>query len=215
VLAAGTVGTNEIMLRSHAKGTLRNLSSRLGMGFSTNGDYLSFLDKTREHVSLTRGPVTTSFAHFNGGDPERFHTIEDNGIPRAFSSLVGQGVPLLQRLSNGRRRSVFLLLTVLHYILSRGPAFVRALLRNRVARQDVFISEDEWTAKMMCVAAMGGEASVGQFTLGGRRDTTLRVRRTDGLAFHEDPVYAEIRATLDRFARELSDDPQARFSTRS
>src|SRR5829696_5298616 len=60
---------------------------------------------------------------------------------------------------------------------------------------------------MMCVAAMGPEASVGQFRLGRREDTTLRVRRTDGKAFHEDPIYAEIQASLDRFARELTDDP--------
>lgn len=64
---------------------------------------------------------------------------------------------------------------------------------------------------MMCVAAMGREASIGEFRLGGRRDTTLRVRRADGKAFHEDPIYAEIRSTLDRFARELTDDPNRSF----
>jgi cholesterol oxidase len=211
VVAAGTVGTNEIMLRSHARGTLPGLSDRLGMGFSTNGDYLAFLDRTRERVSLTRGPVTTSFAHFNASDPERFHTIEDNGIPRAFSSLTGHGIPLLQSLSKGRRRGLFLLLAVGKYLLGRGPAFLRALVRNRTARQDEFASEDEWTSNMMCIAAMGREASVGRFTLGGRGDTTLRVRRVDGKAFHEDPVYDEIRTTLDRFARELTDDPEHSF----
>jgi choline dehydrogenase-like flavoprotein len=211
VVAAGTVGTNEIMLRSRASRRLRNLSERLGMGFSTNGDYLAFLDRTRDRVSLTRGPVTTSFAHFSGPDPERFHTIEDNGIPRAFSVLAGHGVPLLQSLSKGRRRPLFLLFAVVRYLLGRGPAFLRALARNRTARQDEFASEDEWTANMMCVAAMGREASVGQFRLGGIRDTTLRVRRTDGKQFHEDPIYAEIRASLDRFARELTDDPNRSF----
>jgi choline dehydrogenase-like flavoprotein len=211
VVAAGTLGTNEIMLRSHAKNALPNLSGRLGMGFSTNGDYLAFLDRTRERVSLTRGPVTTSFAHFNSDQPSRFHTVEDNGIPRAFSSLTGHGVPLLQSLSKGRSRRLFLLLAIFRYVLGRGPALLRALLRNRTARQTEFASEDEWTDTMMCVAAMGREASVGQFRLGGRRDTTLRVRRTDGKAFHEDPVYAEIEATLERFARELTDDPERAF----
>lgn len=145
IVAAGTVGTTEIMLRSRARGTLRNLSDRLGMGFSTNGDYLAFLDQTHEHVSLTRGPVTTSFAHFSSDQPERFHTIEDNGIPRAFSSLTGQGVPLLQSLSKGPRRPLFLLLAVAKYLTTRLPAFVRALFRNRTTRQDAFASEDEWT----------------------------------------------------------------------
>jgi cholesterol oxidase len=211
IAAAGTVGTNEIMLRSAARGTLRNLSDRLGMGFSTNGDYLAFLDRTRERLSLTRGPVTTSFAHFNSKDAEHFHTIEDNGIPRAFSSLTGQGVPLLQSLSKGRSRRLFLLLAITKYLAGRGPAFVRALLRNRIARQDAFASEDEWTANMMCIAGMGREASVGQFRLGGWRDTTLRVRRTDGKAFHEDPIYDDMRATLDTFARRLTDDPERSF----
>jgi choline dehydrogenase-like flavoprotein len=211
IVAAGTVGTTEIMLRSRERGTLRNLSDRLGMGFSTNGDYLAFLDRTRERVSLTRGPVTTSFAHFSTSQPQLFHTIEDNGIPRAFSSLTGQGVPLLQSLSKGRRRPLFLLLALAKYVAGRGPAFIRALSRNRITRQDAFASEDEWTANMMCIAAMGCEESIGQFRLGGRRDTTLRVSRTDGKAFHEDPIYAEIRASLDRFARELTDDPNRSF----
>jgi choline dehydrogenase-like flavoprotein len=211
ILAAGTVGTTEIMLRSRARGGLPHLSDRVGHGFSTNGDYLAFLDKTRERISLTRGPITTSFAHFNTADAERFHTIEDNGIPRAFSSLTGHGIPLLQSLSKGRSRRLFLLFAVGRYLAGRGPAFVRALFRNRVARQDEFASEDEWTSRMMCIAAMGREASVGQFRLGGRRDTTLRVARTDGKAFHEDPIYDEIRGTLDTFARELTDDPDRTF----
>jgi cholesterol oxidase len=211
IVAAGTIGTNEIMLCSAARGTLPILSERLGMGFSTNGDYLAFLDRTRERVSLTRGPVTTSFAHFNSADAERFHTIEDNGIPRAFSSLTGQGVPLLQSLSKGRSRRLFVLLTIAKYLAGRGPAFVRALLRNHIARQDAFASEDEWSANMLCIAGMGRDASVGQFRLGGRRDTILRVRRTHGKPFNEDPIYDEIRATLDTFARRLTDDPKRSF----
>src|SRR5207302_9922441 len=98
------------MLRSQHRGTIPNLSERVGYGFSTNGDYLAFLDKTKYHVSLTRGPVTTSFAHFNtpgsgpSTEPAKFHTIEDQGIPPALASLVGSGVKLLQSLSRGRHR---------------------------------------------------------------------------------------------------------------
>jgi len=93
------------------------------------------------------GPVTTSFAHFSLADPERFHTIEDNGIPRAFSSLTGHGVPLLQSLSKGRRRPLFLLFR--GRAVSAGPragvragagaqpqrAPVRVRLRRRVDRE--------------------------------------------------------------------------------
>jgi cholesterol oxidase len=217
ILAAGCVGTNEILLRSKQRGTIPNLSERVGYGFSTNGDYLAFLDETKEHVSLTRGPVTTSFAHFNtpgageGSDPGKFHTIEDNGIPRAFSALTGHGVPLLQSLSKGRHPKLFLLWAIARYVLGRIPRFLLAPFRNPENRQEEFFSEDELTANMMCIAGMGREASVGQFRLGKGRDTTLRVRRDDGKAFHEDPIYAEIDQTLAQFARRLTDDPQRQF----
>lgn len=65
IIAAGCLGTNEILLRSKKRGTLPALSDRVGVGFSTNGDYLAFLEKTKKRASIIRGPVTTSFAHFN------------------------------------------------------------------------------------------------------------------------------------------------------
>jgi cholesterol oxidase len=217
ILAAGCVGTNEIMLRCKQRGTIPNLSDKVGYGFSTNGDYLAFLDNTTQHISLTRGPVTTSFAHFNTpsagapADPAKFHTIEDNGIPRAFSSLTGHGIPLLQSLSKGRHPRLFLIWATVRYVLGRIPRYVRALFKNQRQRQEQFVSEDEYTANMMCIAGMGREASIGQFRLGRGRDTTLRVKRADGKGFHEDPIYAEIDQTLGRFARRLTADPSRNF----
>jgi choline dehydrogenase-like flavoprotein len=218
ILAAGVVGTTELLLRCRQAGSVPNLSGQVGAGFSTNGDYLAFLPQTRYRVSLTRGPVTTSFAHFNtpqageGGDPAKFHTIEDQGIPRALASLIGNGVPLLRSLSKGRRKPLFVAYAVGRYALSRVPAYLRALARNQQARQPRFASEDEWTLNMMCVVGQGRDQAAGRFRLGtGRRDTTLRLDRTDGLRFVDDPIYPEIEATLARFAAELSDDPNARF----
>lgn len=212
IVAAGCVGTNEIMLRSRKHG-LPNLSDMVGYGFSTNGDYLGFLDRTRERVSLTRGPVTTSFAHFNadGGDPAKFHTIEDNGLPRAFSSLVGHGVPLVKSLSKGRHTRLFIWWALLRYVLGRIPAFVGALFTNADRRADVFLSEDEQTMNMMCVAGIGRAAADARFRLGGFGETTLRVKRKDNASFLEDPIYTEISKTLDRFAERLTDVPGNRF----
>ncbi len=218
VFAAGCVGTTELLLRCRQAGSIPNLSDRVGFGFSTNGDYIAFLPHTRYKLSLTRGPVQTSFAHFNtpeaagNGDPEKFHTIEDQGIPRALASLVGHGVPLLRSLSKGRRRGLFVAFAVARYAFSSVFVYIRALFRNYQTRQEQFVSEDEWVSDMMCAVAMGREQSVGRFRLGsGWRDTDLRLERTDGLRFHEDPIYREIDGTLDRFARELTDDPSSHF----
>ncbi len=59
---------------------------------------------------------------------------------------------------------------------------------------------------------MGRESSVGRFRLGrGRRETPLRVEREDGGRFEDDPIYAEIRATLARFAERLSRSRRGTF----
>src|SRR6266550_4128221 len=70
IVSAGCLGTSEILLRSKAKGTLPNLSDKTGFGFSTNGDYVAFLDETAERTSMLRGPVTNSFGHFNTTKPK-------------------------------------------------------------------------------------------------------------------------------------------------
>lgn len=214
VVAAGCVGTNEIMLRSRERGTLRNLSPRLGYGFATNGDYLGFVEDTEKHANLTRGPVTTSFGHFNtprsavaGGaapDPAQFHTIEDNGIPRPFASLVGAGIPLLRSLANGRRPWYLVLKAALFYVVKYLARMWRGIWTDHTRRSEFFESEDERLARMVCVAGIGRDEARGEFRLGKRGETTLRVRRDDGKPFHEDPIYRSMKASLDRFAEALT-----------
>ena len=214
IVSAGCVGTNEIMLRSKDRKTLPDLSDRVGFNFSTNGDYLAFVEDTRERVSLTRGPVTTSFAHFNtpgssldGGpaDPSKFHTVEDNGIPRALASTAGFGVPLIRSLSKGRGIRLFIIWSLILWVLSRPIRFFRAIRNNYRERDEFFKSEDEFSNNIMAVAAMGREGAQGRFTLGGGMgETPLRLSRLDGLKFYEDPIYAEIRSTLKTFAEKLT-----------
>lgn len=222
IVAAGCVGTNELMLRCKDQRTLPNLSDRVGFGFSTNGDYIAFLEGTNQRVSLTRGPVTTSFAHFHTPeaplnanqptDPSKFHTLEDNGIPKALSSAVGFGVPLLRSLAKGRNPRLFIIWALFLWSIKRLVHYVRAFFLDYTDRQDVFQSEDEYTANMMCVTAFGREASVGQFRLGkSARETPLRVKRTDKKEFYQDPIYGEIRTSLDRLADQLTSDKNRKF----
>jgi choline dehydrogenase-like flavoprotein len=221
VVAAGCVGTNQLLLKSKKVGGLANLSPKLGFGFSMNGDYLAFLNHTREHVSLTRGPMMTSFGKFNAsaegpgaGNPEFYHTVEDNGIPPALASLAGFGVPMLGSLARGltRHGRLFVGLALGWWTVKRIPWIVNGLFTDARRRHDYFKSEDEWTERMMCVAVMGRDEGLGQFRLGETPgETPLRLRRVDGKRFREDRIYPVIERTLGRLARELSDDPRARF----
>ena len=215
IIAAGCLGTNELLLRCSRqhRGTLPKLSDRVGEGFSTNGDYIGFLEKSKHWVSLVRGPVTTSFAHFNtedpntGGNPAQFHIVEDQGIPPALAALVGVGVPFIQSLGKGRRNFFLLALQIIRLA---WRTFI-GIFKNASVQQDFFRSEDERTGRMMCVVAQGREAGVGKFTLGGAGDTPLRVRRTDGKNFWEDDIYKAIETSVKRLGERMRATPNDQF----
>jgi cholesterol oxidase len=213
VVAAGCLGTNEILLRSKERGTLPDLSDKVGFGFSTNGDYIAFVEPTEKRLRLTRGPVTTSFGHFNTSkDTSKFHNVEDQGIPPALASIVGNGVPFIRKLCGTHHTILFIVWTVIRWALRRLVHFITAFFKNFAVRQDIFESDDEILAKMLCVVAQGREAAVGQFRLGtNNRDTSLRVERTDGQAFWKDPIYQEIEATLARLAPIVTGKRKNRF----
>lgn len=218
IVAAGCLGTNEVLLRSKQRGTLPNLSDKTGFGFSTNGDYLCFVEPTKNRMRLTRGPVTTSFGHFNTGTPKtgadtsKFHNVEDQGIPPAIASIVSRGVPFVHKLAVSPHNLFFIIWTSIWRAWNALVHFITAFFKNFDVRQDIFETDDEVLGKMLCVVAQGSEAAVGQFTLGAsERDTPLRVKRTDGKEFWQDPIYREIDATLARLAPIVAVDPTQRF----
>jgi len=220
IMSAGCLGTNEIMLRSKERQTLPNLSDKVGVGFSTNGDYLSFLEKTKERASIIRGPVTTSFAHFNtvnGTGPdgptsttppntELFHTLEDQGIPPAMASVFGDGLPLMQKLVDDGAGGGFLFRAVVRYACKRIPQLIKEIWRNNRERADFFKSEEERISNVMCVVAMGRESSLGEFRLGKSGETTLRISKPGGKKFWDDPAYVAIANSLKKLAPKLRPD---------
>jgi cholesterol oxidase len=63
VLAAGTLGTNELLLRS----ALPNISATLGTGFSANGDFLASLQQSATDLEPWTGPDVTSVMRYTDG----------------------------------------------------------------------------------------------------------------------------------------------------
>jgi choline dehydrogenase-like flavoprotein len=87
ILAAGSLGSTEILLRCKDSGSLQ-LSNMLGKKFSTNGDLLGVINPTKESVDASRGPITTSIARFKNPNTGAFaFSIEDEGIPKMFAEL--------------------------------------------------------------------------------------------------------------------------------
>lgn len=99
ILAAGSLGSSEIMLRSKAKGL--PLSDRVGRGFSGNGDVLAFGynndreingigsgDRDPEETGLV-GPCITSVIDCRGAeDLEDGFVIEEGSIPGALGPML-------------------------------------------------------------------------------------------------------------------------------
>ncbi|MDQ3938774.1 MAG: GMC family oxidoreductase [Chloroflexota bacterium] len=70
VLAAGTLGTAELLLRARDQhGTLPRLSRRLGERFSGNGDFIGLIVETADPLEPWRGPDVTAVLRAFDQDP--------------------------------------------------------------------------------------------------------------------------------------------------
>jgi len=95
VVSAGTLGSNELLLRCRDKyGTLPRLSQRLGQRFSGNGDFLSFVVNGKKRADPNYGPVITQYTDYNlfkNHDPDRAFILEDASYPN-FAAWFVEGL---------------------------------------------------------------------------------------------------------------------------
>ena len=89
-LAAGSLGTTEILLRSRdVFRTLGRLSARLGQGWSANGDFLTLAIHRDRSLSPTRGPtVSCAISFLDGSVGGRKFFVEDLGIPDRIGAIA-------------------------------------------------------------------------------------------------------------------------------
>jgi cholesterol oxidase len=88
VLAGGTMGTVEILLKSKAAGGLPNVSDRLGHYFSGNGDFLiPKTVNTPQDLQPKAGPTITAGADFSTKDLAIY--IEDLGLIPFIEAVMG------------------------------------------------------------------------------------------------------------------------------
>jgi cholesterol oxidase len=84
VVAAGSLGSTDLLLKSRAAGALPNLSPRLGHAWSSNGDFLTpAIHPVRDQpVMPTRGPTITAAIDLLDGEYQGKQIfIEDGGLP--------------------------------------------------------------------------------------------------------------------------------------
>ena len=82
IVAAGSLGSTELMLRSAQSGGLTNLSAKLGAGWSSNGDFLTPAIHPFRDVNPTRGPtITAAIDLLDGEYMGQQIFVEDGGLP--------------------------------------------------------------------------------------------------------------------------------------
>jgi cholesterol oxidase len=103
VLAAGTLGSTEILLRS--KNSFKGFG-KLGTHFSTNGDLFGVINPTKESIDATRGPQITSIVRYRDNStvsaPDKIFSIEDIGIPKMFAEIFATIFDLMVREKGAR-----------------------------------------------------------------------------------------------------------------
>ena len=90
IVAAGSLGSTELLLRcrNEAK-TLPGLSSRLGEGWSSNGDFLTPAIHPFRRVDASHGPtITAAINLLDHGADGRDVFIEDGGFPSLIDNLL-------------------------------------------------------------------------------------------------------------------------------
>ena len=102
VLAAGSLGSTELLLRARLNG----VSPALGYGWSANGDFLTPA-LSKQAADPTRGPtISARIDHTDGKVYGEHIFIQDGGFPHILDMLVGASLRQLPRV--WRRRLRFL-----------------------------------------------------------------------------------------------------------
>ena len=91
IVAAGVMGSNELLLRCRDQyGTLPKLSPMLGVGWSSNGDFLTPAFYHDRDVSPTRGPTITGAVDFlDGSVAGQYFWVQDGGLPNLIKDALG------------------------------------------------------------------------------------------------------------------------------
>jgi cholesterol oxidase len=92
ILAAGTLGTNELLLQCRAAGALPQLSDRLGHGYSANGDFLGSIVGSGFDLEPWNGPdVTSVISYFDAAPEFTMAAPTFNRAAMRFLAATGQG----------------------------------------------------------------------------------------------------------------------------
>ncbi len=200
-LGAGTLGTNEILLRSKERGLA--LSAELGQRFSCNGNFAGFCVGTARPVQPTRGPIEHLPRRLS---PRRAPLIvEDCAIPPMTASIAGVAVRLLD---NWGKRELFKGLMHAAWLTKTLPD-LRSFLPLIPDTTDPSDSRTEMEiADVFFFNGMGQDEANGTFTLDD--DDELDLHWEKPLA--KQPTFTQVEGLIKDLSEAMaSEDPDSGY----
>lgn len=217
ILAAGSIGSTEILLKSinttRNTGQKLNLSNKIGSGYSTNGDLLGVIHPTKTDIHATRGPIVTSAIRFNEG-ANFIYTIEDSSIPKMFSGisrLLSQGALFRQLLGFVGLGSVQ---QIINMITQNPPSIPvgNASLPVQISEQDL--------NNVLLLSGMGTDTSDGTIKLQNqwKNDPNRDMTALNVLDVNFDmnklvPLFNKMRNSMKRISKHVGENGGTSFST--
>nr|AHZ89316.1 hypothetical protein [uncultured bacterium 'pool 3 contig00022'] len=224
-VAAGCLGTNEIMLRSQRAYDEQDqtglpLSSMTGKGFSTNGDFFAFAENVGKKdnpaavpnenrpgkVNPTMGPMASSGFHliFGKGTVDRIDLhIEDTGIPPMFAQAINTFAPGL----GDSRMLKELAKMVLTVKSNREPFQTKEKpITTSKNEQKSYLTERELVSDMFLFTALGsgpGEP-LGSFSID--KDDTMQLTYDEKHKLEDWEVFKKIGDVLEKLSEKMNGD---------
>lgn len=173
IVAAGTLGTNELLLRcKYRSRTLPLISKKLGKGFSGNGDFLLAGTHYQDRiVEPGRGPSITSGISFR--KHAQFIFIEDLGYPDPFIWYLNNIIPTWGRFRRGASQ-------IKRYF---GEAFGAGLNFHMEA-----LLEGGFMTNFLPYLGMGTDAADGELILNKKGDLRLNWAIKKSLPMFKDMI---------------------------
>jgi cholesterol oxidase len=191
VVSAGTLGSTELLLRckEHFR-TLPKISDKLGLGFSGNGDFISFLLGSKFPADPNYGPVITQRTDYNlfkDFNRDKAFMLQDASYGNVLAWFVEGAKPGFLRLDSLRH-----LLRDLYSRVTTG----KSLGSLGWALDDILTGDVSFrTCVLLC---MGIDKSNGVMTLDGEHQLSINWPYKDSMS-----LYQAILESCKQFSRSV------------
>ncbi len=171
IVAGGSLGSTELLLRCRREGRLPHLSGFLGKNWSSNGDFLTPAWHQCRDLWADRGPtIGSAIDYLDGGQNKQVFWVQDGGIPNVLGKYF-EAVQHVRRTSKSDRQ----------WTDDLVPRSSKHHLLRFMSRLDVFRHIMPWFAQ-------GVDAGNGELILNGDGSLDMKWDVTDSLGLFEEIV---------------------------